>query len=140
MGTEENPSSRIEAFLLQEAEAVRSMYYDGVKEIGMIENLALVGTAGIWVWWFNQDPRPSTAALAVIPLFQLALGIRANAVFSVMRANRSYLKKLESRLSLTNGLGWASQEDRARAFRAATGIVFWSILSLTSMIGILLLT
>ena len=122
-------------FLLKEAEQIRRMYYDSIKEIGLLEKLAIGGTGGIWTWWLADCGKP-LYVLWVLLLFQLSLGARAWSIYSVMKKTREYLCKLEILAPIPNGLGWGHDiTARSQWFRTFTGFALWAILAVTTLAG-----
>ena len=124
-------------FLLKETEQIRSMFYDTIKEIGVVEKYAIVGTGGIWSWWLTKGNQ-TFMVLVVLLIFQVFLGARAYSIFTVMNKDREYLVKVEDKLNIPKDFGWGHDITiRPRWFRNITGFLFWPVLYVTQCIGML---
>lgn len=133
---------KVQDFLLKEAEQIRTMHCDSIKEIGGMEKLALVATGGLWSWWFaHAGSNPNVKVLYLLLLFHIFAGVRAFSVFIIMRSDRQYLERLETRFCIPAELGWGRdrRQDRIK-FRTWTGFAFWLLLLAVTIYGIKIFT
>lgn len=123
-------------FLLKEAEQIRRMFYDSIKEISVVERYAFVGTGGIWAWWFTECG--PFEVLVVLLILQLFLSVRALSISTVMYKDIEYLVTVEDKLKIPKDFGWSHDiTTRPRMFRNITGYLFWPVLLLTQFFGML---
>jgi hypothetical protein len=135
-GSNTELSDTSKAFLLKEAEDIRTMHFELIKGLGNTEKLALIGTSGIWTWWFSSDDK-LFEVLIVLIVFQIALGLKALGIRLVMKSNRSYLQTIERSLALPDKLGWGrNTANRSRLVRAVSGHLFWLLLFGTTLLGL----
>jgi hypothetical protein len=130
---------RGEDYLLREAEQLRNLYADSIKEIAMLERYTLLATGAIWSWGASQKISEYLSFLVWVPLvIQLFFGLRAWGIYQDITWIRKYLSGIETTLGLPDELGWGHrQADPRLRLRIITGFAFWIALPvLTAVIAI----
>lgn len=129
-------TSRNEELLLKEAEQLRNLYLESVKEIGALERYALIATGGIWTWGVTNSDATYVPLLAWIPLvLQLLFGLRTFGIYREMVWIWDYVSAIERAMETPKHLGWGSQKQkRKRGLRIVTGFAFWIVLPLVTIL------
>ncbi len=113
---------------MREYESLRKEIEQDIQELRAVERYAVLGTAAIWTWLASTTNLPVIFRLAWwIPLFLVILaGIRAFAIWQMMKLAALYIKQLEERLGVE---GWETYSGRVKGIVVRySSLLFWLIL------------